>query len=117
MSRFQQATGDWVRYRALPNRVEVDFHYGSGRDSETPYRERMAAVWSEALEALKAAQATGRDWAIFTHGSSTSRLGATTARSQVRSLMRSPDATPYIVRSECIQHESVFVARIKQPTG
>ena len=27
--------------------------------------------------------------------------------------MRSPEATPYIIRRECIQHDSVFVAAIK----
>ena len=50
---------------------------------------------------------------LITHGWSTSRRGKITARSAVRSLMRSPVATPYIVRSQSIQHTSVFVAAIR----
>ena len=36
-----------------------------------------------------------------------------TARSQVRSFMRSKDATPLIDRRGCIQHETVFVAKLR----
>jgi hypothetical protein len=111
---FKQEYGDWVRFRRLANLAEVDFHYGSARDIETPYWERMANVGAEALEALRSAQAAGKDWVLFRHGASTSRLGQTTSRSVVRGLMRGPDATAYIVRSECIQHETVFVARIRR---
>jgi len=115
MNAFKREDGNWLRYRQLPNLVEVDFHR-VGFDlplSDAPYYERMQQVGSDALDALINAQAAGKDWVLFTHGWSTSRLGATTSRSQVRSLMRSPQATPYIVRAECIQHDSVFVARIR----
>ncbi len=37
----------------------------------------------------------------------------TTARSVIRGLMRSKAATPYIVRNQCIQHHSCFVAAIR----
>ncbi|MGA7825289.1 MAG: hypothetical protein WCA14_13960, partial [Steroidobacteraceae bacterium] len=119
-SKFKNADGDWVELRnRLTNLLEVDFHYGSGRETDVPYRERMEKVWAEALQALRKAQAAGNDWVLFRHGASTSRLGATTSRSEVRGLMRSPEATPYIIRSDCIQHETVFVARIRKmaPAG
>jgi hypothetical protein len=112
--KFVDGAGDWVRYRQLANLAEIDFHYGSARDTDTPYWERMEKVASDALQALEKAQTDGKDWLLFRHGASTSRLGATTSRSMVRGLMRSPRATPYIVRAECIQHETVFVARIRQ---
>ena len=47
---------------------------------------------------------------MFEHESSASGFGRTTARSQIRSLMRSRDAASYIDRKRCIQHDSVFVA-------
>src|ERR1035437_9916430 len=50
---------------------------------------------------------------MFLHGWSTSRPGNTTSRSQVRKLMQSKESTPYIVRRDCIQHDTVFVAAIR----
>jgi hypothetical protein len=73
----------------------------------------MGNVWERAFEALRGAHEQGAKYVLFTHGSSTSRLGKTTARSQVRGLMRSKEATPYILRSKCIQHDTVFVAAIR----
>jgi hypothetical protein len=67
----------------------------------------MAEVYARALNALKQAQENGTHYIIFTHGASTSRLGKTTARSVIRGLMRGREASPYIVRRECIQHDSV----------
>lgn len=49
----------------------------------------------------------------FNQGCFTSRLGKTTSRSQVPKLMASKKATPYILRSQCIQHDSAFVAAIR----
>ena len=103
-----------MQYRELGVQ-EVDFHHGV-RDFDLPYSEAMAEVRREALAELKAAHAAGTKYLLYRHGSSTSHLGATTARSQIRGLMRSRDATPYIVRSESIQHDSVFVAAIR-PTN
>src|SRR5438105_2468844 len=107
-AKFKYETGDWTRYRGLPNLVEIDFHYGRARDCDPPYGERMTQVRSDTLEALRSAQTAGKDWVLFQHGHSTSRLGAATSRSQVRGVMRSRQETPFIVRAQCIQHYSVF---------
>ena len=112
MSTFKTAFGDWTEYRSLPKLLEIDFH-PSDEESFLPYHERMQKVWNDSLEALRNAQSGGFSYVLFTHGSSTSRVGATTSRSQVRKLMRDPVATQYIIRKECIQHYSVFVAAIR----
>lgn len=119
MGPFEQATGDWTQYRKLQPSIEADFHSSEYEPREVhgprevPYGEAMAEVRHKALEALKEAQREGVRYVIFKHGWSTSRPGKTTARSEVRSLMRSKEATPYIIRKECIQHEAVFVAVIR----
>ena len=110
---FKREFGDWTQYRKLPSVVEVDFHQSEDAPRELPYWEAMGEIRGIAFEALKAAQKAGDRYVLFTHGWSTSRRGKTTARSEVRSLMRSPAATPYIVRRECIQHDSVFVAAVR----
>jgi len=114
---FKRESGSWTQYRKLPSVVEVDFHWSEHGPRELPYWEAMGQVHQTALESLKAAQESGNRYVLFRHGWSTSRLGKTTARSEVRSLMRSPEATPYIIRRECIQHDSVFVAAIKLAEG
>jgi hypothetical protein len=111
---FKKGSGNWTEYRKLQPSVEVDLHYSEFGPREIHYWEAMGRLRNDALEALKDAHQRGIRFVIFRHGSSTSRPGKTTARSEVRNLMRSKDATPYIVRSECIQHESVFVAAIRQ---
>ncbi|MBS0356809.1 MAG: hypothetical protein JSR83_23245 [Proteobacteria bacterium] len=109
---FKREAGNWVLYRDLPNVMEVDFHF---REEETlgAYWMNMEDVERRTIEALKRAREEGKQYVLFTHGHSTSRIGMTTARSQVRKVMRGKAATPYIVRSESIQHYSVFVAAIK----
>jgi hypothetical protein len=109
--RFKRSTGNWRQYRQLPNATEIDVRYDS-HDSE-----QLAAVRGVALEALKAAQAAGKDYVLFRHGTSAFSHGAASARSQLRGLMRSVEATPYIVRSGCVQHDSFFVARVKPRTS
>jgi hypothetical protein len=75
----------------------------------------MADARSRALEALTEAQRHGFKWLMLRHGWSTSAgWKRTTVRSVIRGLMRGPDATPLIVRSESIQHGSVFVAAIRE---
>jgi len=74
---------------------------------------KMARAHAEALAALQEAQKSGQQYVMFRHGASTSGPGRQTARSVVRGLMRSPQATAYIVRKDCVQHETVFVARIR----
>ena len=113
MNTFKTASGDWKEYRSLTKLLEIDFHPSEDEESSLPYHERMNKVWNDSLKALKRAQSEGYSYVLFTHGSSTSRAGATTSRSQVRKLMRDPVATPYIIRKDCIQHYSVFVTAVR----
>ena len=111
---FKEGSGDWTQYRRLPSAIEIDFHdseYGRG---EVPYWVAMNQVYDRAFEALKCAYEDGIRYVIFTHGASMSRPGKTTARSEVRALMRSKEATPFVCRRDCIQHNSVFVAAIRR---
>ena len=111
-------SGDWTRYRTLPELVEVDFHWSEEGPRQESYYEAMEDVYDVALDSLKTAFENGRRYVLFRHGHSTSRPGQTTARSVVRGLMRSKEATPYIIRSQCIQHYAVFVAAIRpNPEG
>jgi hypothetical protein len=110
-------TGDWKNYRArfsLRPEDEIDFHHERRRDLHVSYEDAMSEVEETVLAALRRAFERGRPYLMFRHGWSTSRQGQMTARSVVRRVMRSKEATPYIVRRECIQHYSVFVAKIKQ---
>jgi len=115
---FKKEYGDWTDYRKLPDIQEVDFHWIGSEEEYMPYDEKMGEVYDYALDTLKSAQEEGREYVLFTHGSSTSRQGETTARSVIRDLMRSKEVTPYIIRSKSIQHYSVFVAAIRSsPKG
>jgi hypothetical protein len=113
MMRWKVESGDWTQFRKLPAAKEVDFHPSESRRESRHYDEIMNEVFNKALDALKCAQKNGTRYVILIHGASTSRLGKTTARSVVRRLMRSRNATTYIVRRECIAHETVFVAAIR----
>src|SRR5437899_5658810 len=92
---------NWTEYRSLPLCVEVDFHRSKPGPRETPFDEAMQEVWDDAFEAIQKAYRIGLRWILFTPGCSTSRPGATTARSQVRKLVRDKSATPYILRAKC----------------
>lgn len=116
---FQRGYGDWKQFRSrfsLSPSDEVDLHFGE-RDPNIPYYRVMAEVMSIVEGSLKLAQQRGRKYLMFIHGHSTSRRGKTTARSQVRTFMRSSAATPFIERSCCIQHGTVFVAKIRPLTA
>ena len=118
MSIFKNGIGNWIEYRKLPCVDEIDLHRvpdGSRNRGprEVPYENYVVDVWDEVLKALQSAQQRQRLYVIFRHGWSTSRSGQTTARSQVRKLMRSKFVTPYIIRKNSIQHNAVFVATIK----
>jgi microcystin degradation protein MlrC len=118
---MQKQNGDWKRYReqfALTSADGVDLHFGR-RNPHVPYREVMNDVVALVEERLREAQRKGRPYVLFVHGWSTSRPGQTTARSMVRRFMRSTEATPLIVRSGCIQHDTAFVAKVRplQATG
>lgn len=113
--RFQSGSGSWTDYRDqfnLSKSDEIDLHFGK-RDQSMSYGEAMAGVREIVAASLEEARREGRPDLMFIHGSSTSRPGRTTARSQVRGFMRSTDATELIDRRGCIQHETVFVAKLR----
>lgn len=114
--RFQRGSGDFRRYRSrfgLTESDEIDLHFGKRDRTKKTYAEAMEEVLQLVVAKLKQAQLDGRSHLMIIHGRSTSRRGKTTARSQVRNFMRSKHATPLIDRKECIQHEVVFVAKLK----
>ena len=116
--RFQIGYGDWRQYRSqfgLTEFDEIDLHFGPRDRSRLSYREAMAEVVNLVIAKLREARLNGRSHVVIIHGSSTSRRGKTTARSQVRNFMRSKDATLLIDRKGCIQHNAVFVAKLKEP--
>jgi hypothetical protein len=92
---------------------EIDLHFGK-RDRSTSYEDAMAEITAIVEKGLCEARKQGRPYVMFVHGKSTSRPGQTTARSQVRNFMRSKTATPLIDRKHCIQHTTVFVAKVRQ---
>ena len=111
---FKNASGNWTDFRKLePTPVEINFHVEGDDSAKPPYYEIMQDNAKTTIDALRTAQANGDGYVLFIHGSSTSHRGKTTTRSVVRGIMRSPDATPYILRSKCIQHYSVFLAAIR----
>ena len=118
MATFKRGTGDWKEYEKLGTFLSIDFHPPNSREEKLadmmPFYERMELVTARSIEALKEAYEQNIEYVIFRHGWSTSGIGKTSARSKVRAAMRSPEATPYIVRSKCIQHNSVFVAKIRR---
>jgi len=105
---------NWSEFRKLPNHREIDFHWATDGDSFEHWR-AMAEVGRLTLRALQDAQRSGASYLLLLHGCTSSSDGETqtTARSVIRGLMRSKTATPYIVRSQCIQHHSCFVAAIR----
>ena len=114
--RFQRGYGDWRQYRSqfgLTELDEIDLHFGERDRSRFSYAEVMAEVVDTVKAKLEEARLNGRSHVMIIHGSSTSRRGKTTARSQVRGFMRSKEATPLIDRKECIQHNTVFVAKLR----
>ena len=116
---FISADSNWVEYRKLPNCIEVDFHWWSdtGR-REIPYWEAMEQVEQAAFEAIEQAWQRGLDFVLMTHGSSTSRIGQTTARSTIRGLMRSKRVSPFVVKSRSIQDNACFIVALRpNPSG
>ena len=105
-------TCNWTEFRDRFDLDEVDLHFGR-RDLGVRYDEAMSDVERLVKASLAKAQKAGRPYVMFIHGRSTSRPGQTTARSVVRQFMRSKEATSFIVRSECIVHPTVFVAKIR----
>ena len=113
---FRQGWGDWQQYRP-PDCLEVDLHFGKRDPQAKSYQQAMDEVTALVERTLREAQLEGRSYVMFIHGRSTSRRGKMTARSRVRGFMRSPKATPLIQRSECIQHPTIFVAKVRLSTS
>jgi hypothetical protein len=109
---FRQGWGDWRQYRP-PDCVEVDLHFGERDRNVKTYQQAMDEVSELVERTLREAQRDGQPYVMFIHGRSTSRRGKMTARSRVRGFMRSPKATPLIERSQCIQHATIFVAKVR----
>ena len=114
MMGFQRVDlGDWTEYRKLPGCIEVDFHQSSYGPRKIDYREAMDRVYMTALRALQDAHARGLRCVLMTHEWSTSRRGQTTARSEIRNLMRNKEASPFVIKAQCLQHDSVFVVALR----
>jgi hypothetical protein len=109
---FLKVWGDWRQYRR-PDCREVDLHFGKRDPLVKTFAQAMAEVTELVERSLREAQRDGCPYVMFRHGRSTSRRGKVTARSQVRGFMRSPKATPLIQRDQCIQHEVVFLAKVR----
>ena len=112
---FQRGLGSWTQYRSMFDLAvsdEVDLHFGP-RDRSVSYDQVMRDLISLIEDKVRDAQQRGRPYVMFIHGSSTSRRGRRTARSQVRGFMRSKAATPLIERKYCIQHNTVFIAKLR----
>jgi broad specificity phosphatase PhoE len=110
---FSKNEKNWVEYRNLPQLTELDFHNWY-KDRYQPYWEFLDDMENAVWDALKKAQKNKNEWLLVTHGSSTSRPGKTTARSITRRVMNDKRATPFIVRGQCIQQETVFLAKIRK---
>lgn len=110
---------DWTEYRNLPDLIEVDFHWkGRGQGSNNSYFDKMGDVYETTMQALKFAYENGKEYVLFTHGHSPLYIGQSNSCTIVRGIMRSKESTPYIIKSQSIQHPSVFVAKIRpNPEG
>jgi hypothetical protein len=112
MTRFRLYSGDWTALRKM-NPREVDLHFGR-REPDKSYGEAMGDVHRLVLTEMQRAQRDCIPYVLFTHGCSTSDgWQKVTARSVVRGLMRGRASTPYVIRCECIQHDTAFLARIR----
>ena len=112
---FKKYEGDWQKLKSLPGLLEVDFHFGKGEPGS--FSNNMAEVASIVEKALRDAQECGFQFVMFRHGHSTSGPFKTSARSIVRGIMRSKESTPFIIKSQSIQHSSVFVAALRPKEG
>ena len=115
MNAMKREKGNWTCYRerfGLSQDDEIDLHFGR-RDHNVSYDDAMYEVEEIVKRGLQKARENKRPYLMFIHGHSTSRPGRTTARSVVRRFMRSREATSLVVKSESIQHPTVFVARVR----
>ena len=108
---FNIGRGDGREWKNRTDTLVVDYH--DGPDHGMAYWELLEDFHKRTMKALKKAQKEGIDFVLFTHGSSTSRQGFQTARSEVRKIMRGKKGTPYIIRKQCIDYGSSFLASIR----
>ena len=101
---------NWGEWQSRTDVKTVDFHWGKQRGGFYVW---TSEVYDIATEALKTAQAEGMRYVLFTHGSSTAGPGKTTARSIVRAIIKSKEATPYIIRRNSIQARSSLLVAIR----
>jgi len=114
---MRRETGDWEQFRSLPDCVEIDVRDADARH-DIPRWQSMMDVRRLALEALETAQREGKRFVLFVHGSPKVFVGRRTARSEIRLLLTAHiEATPYLRRRDCIQHDCVFVAAIRPLRG
>jgi hypothetical protein len=105
---FIIADGDWGHFRYLGKIYHVDFYLQEGKN----FFEKMGQLQKITMKALKDAQDQGYDYVLFNHGHSTSGPIMGSARSTVRSIMRSKESNPFVNKKKSIQHRSVFLAAI-----
>ena len=105
---MKRVSGPW---ETLPGEV-YDLHWSKYRDGRS-FGDHMADVSEFVTERIHDAYKRGVDYVSFTHGYSTSGPFKTSSRSIVRAIIRSKDTTPYILRSECVQHTSYMIVRIR----
>ena len=108
---FKTGRGDGREWKEIPKTLIIDYH--DGPDFGLEYWEHLEDFRKRTIEELIKSQKEGYEYILFTHGSSTSRQGAQTARSEVRKIMKGKEGTPFITRSECIDYFSSFLAAIK----
>ena len=112
--KFNAGIGDGREWKKHHSISVVDYH--DGPDHGMAYWELLEDFRNRTMEALRKAQEEGIEYVLFTHGSSTSRQGFQTARSEVRKIMRGSEGTSFIIRKKCIDYGSSFLAAI-QPSG
>jgi len=108
---FETGRGDGREWKAHPKALVVDYH--DGPDHGMAYWEHLEDFYNRTIDGLEKAQKEGYEYILFTHGWSTSRQGAQTARSEVRKIMRGKEGTPFIIRKKCIDYGSSFLAAIR----
>jgi len=73
----------------------------------------MTRLREVSLEELRRAQEDNLNFLIIRHGKAPNKRGQVSIGSQIRTLIRSHAAGPYIFRSKCMQYESAFVVAIR----
>jgi len=90
--------------------IEVDYRGDTNKPDGLAYWQRMDQTFKAALEILKQAHKGGNTYVMFRRGLSTLRRSADYAPITIRKLMRSKEATRYIIQKNRIQQPSVFLS-------